>query len=298
MPAPGSQIDDLDYNSLQDRAQLLLGSGTGSRGYGQILQTNDVFVGNLVTAAQWNLLRDDILSIRTHQDGSAPFAIQVVRGNPINYSVIPNYDTLLTVADTNRFNIGAGQSTVSTATNATTSSSWTSQAQALLTVTFSNSDQGRYFFNSGGKIRFVGSRSGGSATSQNNAWTNILSNIGTVSFGAAAQPSVNYYNLTNSYQTYYLQNLSTPYSANSIRLEAMSNVANNVNGTATQVMIRITLTDNYVDPSPGNPPPPGDLVDGTLSFIIEELKASGSLFPSGSWNIVSPTYSLSAITVS
>lgn len=295
--AAGSQIDDQDYNSLQDRAQLLLGSGSGSRGYGQVLQTGDVFVGNIVTAAQWNLLRDDILSIRTHQDGSAPFVIQVVRGSPINYNVIPNYDTLLSVADANRFNIGAGQSVVSTSATTSTSSSWTSQAQAVLTVTFSNSNQGRYFFNSGGKIRFVGNRSGGSATSQNNAWTNILSNIGTVSFGAAAQPSVNYYNLTNSYQTYYLQNLSTPYSSNSIRLEAMCNVSNNVNGTATQVMIRITLRDDYVDPSPGNPPAPGDLVDGTLSFTIEELKASGSLFPTGTWNIVSPTYSLSAITV-
>lgn len=295
MPAPGSQIDDQDYNSLQDRAQLLLGPGSGSRGYGQVLQTADVFVGNIVTAAQWNLLRDDILSIRAHQDGTAPFAIQVVRGNPINYSVIPNYDTLLTVADTNRFNIGPGQSVVSTKATQTTTSSWNSQAQAVLTVTFSNSNEGRYFFNSGGKIRFFASRAGGSSTSQNNAWSSILSSVGTVSFGAA-QPAVNYYNLTNSYQTYFNQNLTTPYSANYVRLEAMSNVANNSTGTATQVMIRITLKDDYVDPGPAFPPP--DLVDGTLTFSIEELKAAGSLYPTGTWNIISPSYSLTSISVS
>lgn len=294
--AAGSQIDDQDYNSLQDRAQLLLGPGVGSRGYGQALQTGDVFVGNIVTASQWNLLRDDILSIRTHQDGSSPVVIQVVRGNPINYNVIPNYDTLLTIADNNRFNIGAGRSVVSSAATRTTSSGWSTQAQSVLTITFSNSDEGRYFFNSGGKIRFFGSRLGGSGTSQNNAWTNILANIGTVSFGAAAQPSVNYYNLTNSYQTYYLQSLSTPYSANNIRLEAMCNVSDNSTGTATQVMIRITLRDNYVDSGPTTPPP--DLVDGLLTFTIEELKASGSLFPSGTFNIVSPSYSLSPISLS
>jgi hypothetical protein len=294
MPA-GSQIDDGELNSLQDRAQLLLGPGTGSRGYGQVLQSADVFAGNIITLAHFTSLRDDILSIRVHQDGTVPSTPSIARGQPINFNILTSFDSLLTTADANRFNIASGQSTVSAAANQTTSATWSTQAQATLTVTFGNANQARYFFNSGGKIRFAGARSGGSATSQNNAWTNFLANVGTISFGANTGPFVNYYSLTNVYQTYSLNNLSTPYSANSLRLEVRSDVADNSSGTATQVQIRITLRDDYTDPGS---PAPGDSVDGTLAFTIEELKASGSLYPSGSWNIVSPSYSLSSISTS
>jgi len=295
MPA-GSQIDDGELNSLQDRAQLLLGPGTGSRGYGQVLQSADVFAGNTITLAHFTSLRDDILSIRVHQDGTIPFTPSIARGQPINFSVLNTFDNLLTLADANRFNIASGQSSVASAASQTTSATWGTQAQAVFTATFSNANQGRYFFNSGGKLRFIGSRSGGSATSQNNAWTNFLANIGTISFGANTGEFVNYYALTNSYQTYNLSNLSTPYSANSLRLEARCDVADNSTGTATQVQIRVTLRDDYTDATPF--PAPGDAVDGTLSFAFEELKASGALYPSGTWSITSPTYSISSITTS
>lgn len=292
--AAGDQIEDSDYNSLQDRVQLLLGTGTGSRGYGQTVQSSDVFAGNTITTSHWNNLRDDILSVRVHQDGNTPVATTITKGAPINYAVIPNFDSLLTVADSNRFNVASGQSLVTTKATQTTSSSWSTQAQATLTLTFGSADQGRYFFNSGGKIRIFGSRSGGASTSQNNAWTNFLANTGTVSFGAAARPFVNYYDLTNVYQTYSQTNLSTPYSSNYFQLEARCNVANNSSGTATVVEIRITLRDDYVDPGT---PAPGDLVDGTLTLTVEELKASGALYPTGTWSITSPSYSLSAFTL-
>lgn len=290
--AIGNQIQDTDYNSLQDIVQALLGTGSGSRGYGQPVPSADVFDGNTITKAQWDALRNDILSVRVHQDGTTPVLTNIAAGTPINFATVSNFASVLAVADANRFNIGPGQSTVSTKTTATTMSSWNTQAQAVLTVTFADANDGRYFFNSGGKIRIIGSRSGGSSTSQNNAWTNFLANIGTISFGAATSPFVNYYDLNNSYQTYYQTSLSTPYSANFYRLEASCDVSNNSAGTATQVNIRITLQDNYVDPGS---PPPGDLVDGTLTISVEELKASGALYPSGTFTITSPSYSISAI---
>ena len=289
--AAGDQIQDTDYNTLQDKAQLLLGTGSGSRGYGQTVITSDVFDGNIITSAQWTALRNDILSIRVHQDGNTPVAGTVAKGSPIDYAIISNYNTLLTQADANRFNIGAGQSIVSSKATQSVTATWNTQAQAVLTVTFSNANDGRYFFNSGGKIRVSGSRTGGSATSQNNAWTNFLANIGTISFGAAASSLINYYDLTNSYQTYYQTALSTPYSANYFQLAARCDVADNSTGTATQLLIRITLRDDHVPIGAGP-----DSADGTLSLLVEELKASGALYPTGTWNITSPTYSLSSIT--
>lgn len=290
--AAGDQIDDINYNTLQDKVQLLLGTGTGSRGYGQTVQSADVFAGNTITAAQWNKLRNDILSVRVHQDGNPPPGLSSVnQGSPINFSVVPNFDNILSVADSNRFNIASGQSTVSSKATQNVTATWTTQADSTLTVTFANSNDARYFFNSGGKIRISGTRSGGSSTSQNNAWTNFLANIGIISFGAVNTTSINYYNLTNSYQIYYQNSLSTPYSANYFRLEARSNVADNSGGTATQVEIRITLRDDHTPLGAGP-----DSTDGTLSLLVEELKASGALYPVGSWSITSPTYSLSAIS--
>jgi hypothetical protein len=87
--------------------------------------------------------------------------------------------------------------------------------------------------------------------------------------------------------------LSTAYSANFFRLEAKTDVVNNATGTATVLTIRATLADDYVDLGP---PAPGDSVDGTLSIDVTELKATGSLLPSGSFNITSPVYSLSVIS--
>ena len=144
--------------------------------------------------------------------------------------------------------------------------------------------------------------SGGSSTAQQNAWVNLLNAVGTLSFGADTHPTFNYYSMTNVFQTVYQESMSTPYSANNIKLEARTNVADNSTGTATTLYLRGTLLDSYTDPVPlsGSPGdfPPGDAVNGTLTVSVEELKATGSLLPSGTFSITSPTYSLSAITAS
>jgi hypothetical protein len=163
-----------------------------------------------------------------------------------------------------------------------------------LTITFANSNDARYFFNSGGKVRITPTLTGGNGTAQVNAWTNFLTSVDTQSFGAS-NVLTNYYTLTNSYQTYYQNSLSTPYSANNINLSAKTNVADNSSGTATILYLKVTLNDAYVDV---NPSPPGDLVNGTLSLSIDELKATGTLIPTGTFVITSPSYSLSSIALS
>jgi hypothetical protein len=181
---------------------------------------------------------------------------------------------------------------VNSAASQTYTTPWSTSLTATLTCTFSTADQARYFFNSGGKVRFTTSLSGGSSTAQINAWINFLASVGTQSFGADTG-SVNYYNLTNSFQIYYQSSLSSPYSANNYRLEARTNVSDNSTGTATQLFLRVTLSDSYVDPGA---PAPGDLVNGTVTIAASELKASGILQPSGTFAITSPSYSLSVIS--
>jgi hypothetical protein len=297
MSGSGSQIAASDFVTIQDKAQSLLGTGSTTRGYGQPVQSADVFAGNEITKAQWDFLRYDIVNIRLHQDGVLPNIVTVNVGDVIGYgagSPNTNYDTLLETAIANRFQIAQSQSVVANKGTATTSSSWSASATMELTITFANSNDARYFFNSGGKVRITPTLTGGNGTAQVNAWTNFLTSVGTQSFGAANVLS-NYYTLTNSYQTYYQNSLSTPYSANNINLSAKTNVADNSSGTATILYLKVTLNDAYVDV---NPSPPGDLVNGTLSLSIDELKATGALIPSGTFVITSPSYSLSSITLS
>ena len=301
--ASGSNIEDTDYNTIQDKAQLLIGTGSGSRGYGQTVQSTDVFQGNLITKAQWDLLKYDIINIKLHQDGTLPPIVNVNFGDPIGYgasSPNTNYDIILNDAIAKRFLVASSQSVVAAKASQTYTTPWSTQAQATLTVTFADANEGRYFFNSGGKIRFTTSLLGASSTPQITAWVNFLNSVGTVSFGADTDPAINYYTLTNSYQTCFQSFLSSSYSANSYKLEARTNVSNNSTGTATVLELRISLLDSYVDPDVafGASFPPADVVNGTLTIAVSELKASGQLQPSGTFSITSPSYSLSSITAS
>ncbi len=295
----GSNITAAGFVTIQNKAESLLGTGAATRGYNQTVLSSDVFTGNQITRAQWDLLRTDIVNILYHQNGELPNIVTVNVGDVIQYGAghpNTNYDNLLETATANRFRVAASQSVVTSRGSATYTSAWSSSAQFTLTVTFSTADQGRYFFNSGGKIRLNTTITGGTGNSQHNAWVNFLNSVGIRSFGADTDPSVNYYTLTNSFQTYYQNSLSTPYSANNYRLEARTNVSNNSTGTATVLTLRVTLTDAYVPT--GAAPAPSDQVDGTMTISVEELKAAGSLFPSGSFSITSPAYSLSVITAS
>ena len=295
----GSNITAAGFVTIQNKAADLLGTGDATRGYNQTVLSSDVFPGNQITRAQWDLLKTDIVNILYHQNGELPNIVTVNSGDVIQYGAghpNTNYDTLLETAIANRFRVASSQSLVTSRGSATYTSAWSSSAQFTLTVTFSTADQGRYFFNSGGKIRLNTFISGGTGNSQHNAWVNFLNSVGIRSFGADTDPLVNYYTLTNSFQTYYQNSLSTPYSANNYRLEARTNVANNSTGTATILTLRVTLTDAYVPT--GAAPAPSDQVDGTMTISVEELKAAGALFPSGLFSIVSPAYSLSVITAS
>lgn len=301
----GTAVLASQYVTIQDKAQSLLGSGTVTRGYGQAVQSADVFIGNNISKAQWDLLRFDIINIKLHQDGNIPPVVQVAVGDVIGFGPSApntNYNIILEDAIAKRFQVAGSQSVVTAKANTTYSSAWSTQAEAVLTCTFATADQGRYFFNSGGKIRVNTALTSGVNTQQINSWVNFLASVGTQSFGADSNPVVNYYTLTNVYQTFFQSAASSSYSFNSYTLAARVNVSNNNTGTATVLEIRVTLADAYTDPDviSGTPTPfpPGDSVSGTLTMAITELKAAGQLQPSGTFAITSPAYSLSAITAS
>ena len=291
-----AEIDDLDFNTLRNKIIEVIGNGAGTYGYGQAIQSSQVFQGNIITKTQWDGLRFDLVNILIHQTGVTPTLIEVARGSVIGEDAgdpLQAYGRAIDTARINRFLLAAGQSTITAVSTKTYTSTWSSSASMTVQLTFDSADNARFFFNSGGKIRFTSTRTGGSSTAQNNAWSNILASAGVVEFGADSE-TLDFYTLTNSYQTRFQSFLSTPYSANNYKIESLCNVANNSTGTATSITFRIVWSDTYVDAFPGIPPE--DIVDGTLSLSIEEIKASGLLQPAGSFSITSPSYTVSNIT--
>jgi hypothetical protein len=127
--------------------------------------------------------------------------------------------------------------------------------------------------------------------SQTTSWVNLLNAAGTQGFGGQVPTAgfgsplngTNFYRLTSSFQTYHTSTASSPYAANTYRLQARSNVADNSSGTANIVYIRVLFTDGYTDPPyPGlgaGPFPPSDSVNGTLSITTDMIRASGVMQP-------------------
>jgi hypothetical protein len=303
--AQGQDIEAAGYNVIRNKINLIMGSGIGQLGYGQTVYSSDVAESQQITAQQWNLLRFDLFNARVHQDGTSPTIVQANTGSVITFgSSHPNnqYNTQANIATANKFSIGPGQFAIDAGASASRTTSWSNSLSCTCTVSFGSPDQARWFFNSGGKIRFNSSRTGGAATAQNQFWSSLLSSLGTIEFGANTS-SMNFYNLTNSSQIFFdssvgstYSSTSYAYSANLFRLSAQCNVADNSNGGASVILFTVSWQDIYVDSGPSPPP---DLVDGTLSLSVTELRASGVLqngtSTPGIFAIIRPTYSITAI---
>lgn len=301
--ARGDIIQDVDYNTIRNNIIEVLGSGSGTYGYGQDakIQSSAVADGQTVTALQYQNLRYDIFNCLLHQTGTNPSITTVNASNVITFGAgqpIDGYATLTTTARTNRFNLGAGRSQTVTDVADTTSGdvTWSSNANVVATYTWSSANAARWFFNAGGRILVETNFSPSVTTSQTTNWQTILGASLQQPFGGqfpntgfTPMNGTNFYRCTDQYQTYYTQFGTSKYSGNTYRLQAKTNVANNSSGTATSLSIRVLLTDSYTDPGP---PAPGDAVTGTITVSTDVLLPGGILQPApanGSLTVSSPS---------
>jgi len=287
--AIGDFISATDYNTIRTKIQNVMAIGAGNFGYGQTTFSSLISAGNSVTKNQWDALRYDIYNAVLHQTGSAPSLTTVFVGDVIRYGASqPNfqYDTIADQATINRFDLGTGQFVTEAINTTSFTSSWYQSVSSTTSITFATAEQARFFFNAGGKIRFASSRTGGNGEAQNTSWSNLLSGAGTQIF-SGTPTGVHFFSLTNGYQTFAEVSGSSAYSNNKWRLEASCNVSSNTLGTANIVNFRITWLDAYTDPNAFIGP--GDLVDGTLTLTVDQVRPSGFLQPSGTFTIIGPT---------
>jgi hypothetical protein len=303
----GSTILDDDYNIFAtgnaagtgdnsvNNINSILGTGTGDKGYGQSTTLAAVSAGNTVQATNWANLVARNATLAAHQGTTITSITQPSAGNTVEIfnALSGNVDTV----NTNRNNAAAEGSDSSVST--TSSSGWNTSSTVTKTFTFASANQARYFFNAGGQIRLSWSRSGGTASTQNTTWTNLLTAAGTlVLTGAAASKTINgvaytgltkiggsgspttlsttegYYALNATPSLNFKQVPSGTYGANEIE------VSYSVSGSV--LTIYTDLSDDYAPPDPASP----DNVDGTLTQVSTiRLPSTSNL--TASWGTVS-----------
>jgi hypothetical protein len=281
--AVGDKVNALDFNGVRSLSVDILGTGSGSRGYGQSTSGNSAqAVGDIVVPGDYNSLRNNLFNSRAHQIGSAPaiaeIAEQFAKIVDTDFSTFASYAN---TCDANRLTAHPSRISSGVGGSRTRSTSWSSFVTVAVGVGFATADQARYFFNAGGNLRFTSSRSGGASSSQNTSWSNLLSAAGTQVYTAS-----NFYSATSATTNLYTTTSSSPYASNRYTITNTCNVANNSSGGATILTFGFAWTDPYTDPSPGNPPAPEDIVDGDLSITVEYQFPVGGAALSGGGNWV------------
>ena len=289
----GNTILDDDYNAFKDDINTIWSTGSGDSGYGQSA-VSAVSAGSTITATQWGSLLTPMTSAGAHQNTSlSPI------GNPSVGDTIEAYTTLasnITAITSGRLDANASGTDASATT--TTTSAWSATATTSKTITFASANQLRYFFNAGGMIRMSFSRSGGSSTTQNTSWTNLLTATGTiVATGSAASKTIagtvytgtskiggsgaedtlnTAYGAVTNYTgtpTTILKKFTTTYLYTSNFIEIKASVSGSV------ITYAVTLDDN--DSTIGT-----DQVDGTLTMTTV-IRPPSTVNLSDSWGTVS-----------
>jgi hypothetical protein len=271
-----------DYNAIQAKIALVLGTGSDDYGYGQLVASSQVSQNTPVTVTQWNNLRNDLLRARQHQTISevsltqASTTIRITEADRAAYNNTANLctaDRLIAppVGQATRENLVATQTRIA---------NWNGTLSQTVTVNFPSADAARYYFNTGSRFEFSSNRIGGaghvgdgsySGTLKDRSWSTLLTNMGTIYFtrnatsatGTGTGSAIGYANLTTSNQQVFEKTLTgdTYYPNKFVVLARAPSTS------------QLVFTLQWRDDSLGAP---DEDVAGTLTSIVQAYRASGT----------------------
>ena len=280
----GQLIQNTDYNSIRTVVNSVMGTGTG--GYGQTLASSDVSQGATITAVQWLNLRTDMVKARQHQIGSAVGSTSATDGRnlilpasglTITETLRAQFSEFATTIDSNKRTIDTdgigGQFSAEGLVTGTRGSAWNGTLTNTVTITFSDANHPRYYFNAGGKIRISANITTG--TSKNNTWNTMFTQMGefwmdytsTIFTGSSATGSaIGWEDLTTSNQLIGQKAApSGSYAENRYYIYARKSV------DGTQIILTIEFQDNDVGDTQTD-----ENVEPTLNSVIAQYRPSGS----------------------
>lgn len=298
MVAQNASIYATDYNSIQATVAKVLGTGSTTFGYGQTVTSQSASSGQVITAAptttQWTYLYADMLKIANHQGTSIAALTTAVTNNVgsgklIQASDITLFQTTAGTLETNALNYAAGDMTTTngilTSVRTTAWGSGNGIVQHIFNVAFGSYDNLRYFFNSGGAIIFGASIAGYTVNTQTTNWYNLLTAMGTITYGASGATysgtggtaySIAYGSLTSSAQTIF-RAYGTQTGGQSIYTSNFYQVTASVSGST--LTFSVIFDDAYT--ARFSPQLVPDQIDGTLTSSISLRKAGATYLTIG-----------------
>jgi hypothetical protein len=290
-------IAALDYNTRESIVENVWGVGSGSYGWGQSALST-VSVGGTVSAGannapvQWAKLIQTLNNISTHEIGGPTSITQPITGNLVAWA--SQFDSRMnalcdTGATNNRFG-NYTQFSDQLPISGVYTSPWTTTIGTTATVTWASANAARYFFNAGGRVNVIISYNGGAGTPQDNNWSTVCSNAGTMwvqaisSGGTSTNTGCGYY---GSAGRMYSANGSGAYSTNTLTVDvagqgtASLSFAVNFNDNHTNVWADTVTGTFTVTVLVRNPSTRGNLTStwGTASVVVPNL-AIGTAVPS------------------
>lgn len=318
----GGLIQAADYNGFANatvggNVNVIWGSGSGDAGYGQSTTLNIVSAGANVAATDWAALVNRISSIGSHTGVTITSRTPPASGDTI--AILNNVANDISNCYSARSNAATSGSTISPSTgtwwlanNTSNLNSWT--ITFTHTITFANASAARYFFNSGGLIKWQTLKTS-TGLGDDVEWNTLANNVCGLIYlsGAAAAHSINgvaytgttksggtgtpttldtatgFYALTTTATTLYDQFDPTAlYSTNHIKLSA------SVDSNATPAVL--TLTTQWIEGA-SSPYLSGSITGGVANVgptTIVSYVAPETTNISNSWGAIS----ISAVTTS
>ena len=306
----GDIITAAQYNGLQSRINQVLGVGSSGFGYGQAVSSSQVLSitdpnipdGDSITAAQFNNLRSDMRKAFIHQNGTeipinsfnvgdiigadaSGTDVNSDTGAIINPDATKGFNDLLDVMsglEADRFNIAIGQAETQVRAADERTTNWNGTITSEFTVSFSNADARRHFFNAGGRIEISGSVlniPSDDSFARNEGWQSLLSIPGTILFDhnsttitgqntsnvSFPSGSIGNSDLTSSYQTIFRKDASNGvYSDSFWRIDARQN-------STSQIQFRVVLVDDGPE-SDSDAGQPGAIPGGIVEPITADIE--------------------------
>lgn len=258
----GETITAAQYNIFVNNSSSPYGynhfAGTGSLEYGLGLTgLATETTGATITAAQWNSLFTAMANIANHTNDTLTSTGAVTTGDTIAIKAALEADIATLAASVAAGCPNATALTTSSAlqTVTTASEGWDNSATQEVSVTFSNADEMRYFFNAGGKIRITVGATASSVSAKDTAFVALGTGLGNIDIGSQSTTrsgdsqtlttdglSNGFYDLSTSYTTLIkLTQVSyAAYNSNSVEISAKLDAAP---GSAVTMTIKMVALD-------------------------------------------------------
>jgi len=254
-------LDD-EYNTFVNSSSSpygynhFAGTGSGEYGLGQT-HISTVSAGGTVQASQWNSLFTGLANISNHTNVALSSLTAVSAGDTIavKSALISSLATMATQVSTGCPFVTAVSPSAALTTVTTGSEGWDTSATQEISATFSNANEMRWFFNAGGKLRFVVTATATSVSAKDTAFVALGTGIGNLDVGSQATTRSNagqslttdglangFYDLGTSYTTLIklTQNSYAAYNANTLEVQAKLDAAP---GSATVLTFKMIATD-------------------------------------------------------